>query len=103
MRGQKADTLAVVRSSDIFIRLEIPIRIYRVTREGKELLTKKTLDEIDLEAHRKALEAYSRGDRQAFKDTIVEAVRRWVETGGGKLLACVELDDDLEFLIKTTA
>lgn len=88
-----------MRQSDIAVKLEVPIKIYRI-REKTEMKVKKTLAEIDPEAHEKALEAFRKGDKHLLREIISKAVKKWVESQGGKLLAAVEVNGDLELYIK---
>ncbi|MEM1975750.1 MAG: hypothetical protein QW074_06665 [Candidatus Caldarchaeum sp.] len=97
----RADALAVVSEEQICIKLVAPIRLYRLKHGHAEPLETKLLDDIDQEAYEKAFNAYQRGDRRALKTIITEAVRKWVENRGGKLLAVHNINGDLQFLIKS--
>ncbi len=100
-KTSRADTLAVFSESHIHVKLIAPIRLYRMQHGHPEPLEIKLLDEIDQEAYENAFRAYQRGDRRALRTIIIEAVRKWAESSGGKLLAVYDINGDLQFLIKS--
>lgn len=101
-KTRRADTYAAVSEAHIHVKLIVPIRLYRLQHGSGELVEIKLLDEIDQDSYERAFNAYQRGDIRTLKTVVVEAVRRWVENRGGKLLDVYDINGELQLFIKST-
>ncbi|MEM4273674.1 MAG: hypothetical protein QW420_04880 [Candidatus Caldarchaeum sp.] len=94
-------TVVLVRLNEVALSVKIPFRVYSVKGKRAELTHSGSIDEVDPEGRERIMEALRRGDLEAFRKTVTEAVAKWIESRGGKLVAAVVDKGDMEFYVET--
>lgn len=93
--------VVLVRLNEVALSVKIPFRVYSVKGKKAELAHSGNIEEVSPEERERIMEALRRGDMDAFRKTVTEAVAKWIESHGGKLVAAVADNGDMEFYVET--